>query len=133
MPRPRVENLPARPVLVYDGTCELCRAWVRRWQVVDGRNHECLPAQSASVQDRFPELSPQALANSVHLIHTDGAVSSGAEAIIKALSLGRTRYWPWHIYRRSPRFARIAEWVYRRVARHRRLRSRLTASGARAF
>ena len=124
MPRGvRVVSIPTRPVLVYDGTCNLCRSWVHRWHTADGKNGDCLPAQAASVQERFPEISPQAFATAVHLINTDGSVYSGAEAIFGAMALGQDCRWPWRIYRRSPHIARIAEWAYRSVARHRRLLS----------
>jgi len=125
---PRVESIPTRPVLIYDGTCELCRAWAHRWQTQNGGGAECLPAESARVRERFPELSPRALATAVHLIRTDGTVSSGAEAILEAQARGKARTWPWRIYRRYPRFSRMAEWAYRWVARHRRLLSRLAGS-----
>jgi hypothetical protein len=71
-------------------TCGLCRARARRWQAGDGRSGECLPAQAASVRERFPDLSPQALATVVHLVDTDGGVYSGAEAIIRASARAKT-------------------------------------------
>jgi predicted DCC family thiol-disulfide oxidoreductase YuxK len=112
-------------VLVYDGACRLCCALAQRWQATGGQEVELLPAQAAGIRERFPELSPQALAAAVHLIDTEGRAYSGAEAIFAAIAHGKAHHWPWRIYRRSPRFARIAQRAYRWVSAHRRLLSYL--------
>ncbi len=105
--------------LLVDGTCRLCarlvttvRAWDR-----DGRV-ECVPYQDPSVPARFPRLAPAALAGQVHLVAADGATWTGAAAIERLLGLmprGRALAWVF----RLPLAGRIAEHVYRRVARDR--------------
>lgn len=133
MPRgPRVDSIPTRPVLVYDGTCASCCSWAHRWQAADPGIRDLLPAQAASVRERFPEISTQALAKAVHIIETDGCVYSGAEAIVWALAHGKPQCWPWRLYRESPRLARLAEWAYGWVASRRAILSWITARVSRA-
>jgi predicted DCC family thiol-disulfide oxidoreductase YuxK len=110
----------ATPVLVFDGECELCVGWARRWQRAGGGNLECIPFQRADVAVRFPRLSSERLAQSVHLIEPDGTIRRGAEAVLHRPGGGRLRCWLRRIYERSPAFARAAEACYRFMARHRR-------------
>jgi hypothetical protein len=81
------------------------------------------------VGDRFPAIGEAAFASAVHLVEPGGRVTRGAEAVLRALVLAPEPR-PLHrlaeaLYRRLPPFARLAEWAYAWVARHRRLASRL--------
>ncbi|KAA3611458.1 MAG: DUF393 domain-containing protein [Planctomycetota bacterium] len=111
------------PVLLFDGQCGYCRAWVDRWiSDWDGRL-ECRPFQTAG--DDFPHLPPEALAKAIHFVNQDGSVSTGAEAIFRATALvpGKGTAWWW--YRHFPPFAWLSHWIYAMVARNRVLVSSL--------
>jgi predicted DCC family thiol-disulfide oxidoreductase YuxK len=108
---------PDRPLLLYDGDCDLCRRWIARWRRATGDRVECLPSQEAA--GRFPEIPPQDFARSVILVEADGSVSRGADAVFRSLAhAGRGRLAAW-CYRNLPGFAPVAEAIYRLVAANR--------------
>jgi predicted DCC family thiol-disulfide oxidoreductase YuxK len=122
----RVATPPPKPLLVFDGDCNFCTLWIRRWQQITGDAVDYLPSQDANVAIQFPEISRERFQTSVQLIETDGAVYSGAEAVFRLLAKNPKRQWPLRAYESSPASANITEWAYRFVARHRIFFSRLT-------
>ena len=122
----RVAKPPSKPLLVFDGDCNFCTLWVRRWQAITGDKVDYLPAQHPVVAAQFPEIPPGQFAASVQLIQPDGTVCSGAEAVFRTLANDPRRQWPLRWYRSSPWLAGLSEWAYRMVAEHRTFFSRLT-------
>jgi len=122
----RVAQPPPKPLLVFDGNCECCRRWIRRWQRLTVDAVDYLPAQDARLAKQFPEIPPTQYAAAIQLIAPDGAVFSGAEAVFRSLAHNPRQRWLIHQYETSPAFARLSEWAYRFVARHRQMFSRLT-------
>ncbi|HUL51907.1 MAG TPA: lipase maturation factor family protein [Opitutaceae bacterium] len=121
----RVAHPPAsRPLLLYDGACTFCRRWIDRWQAAAGDRLDLVPAQA--VADQYPEIPAADFDRAVQLIDTAGLVSSAAGAIFRARALALRRTWLLAAYERLPGFAPVAEAVYRLVANHRPLLSRLT-------
>jgi predicted DCC family thiol-disulfide oxidoreductase YuxK len=123
---PRTVSSPpsGRPLLVFDGECSFCRRWANRWREAGAEGFDIEPFQSAAA--RFPELAPAQFKQAVQLIQTDGRVFSGAEAVLRAQALGKSRGWLLAAYERLPGFAPSAEAIYRAVARQRPLLSWLT-------
>jgi len=117
---------PPKPLMVYDGDCNFCTLWVRRWQQMTGDRVDYLPAQDPGIPTRFPEIPHEQFDTAVQLIETDGAVYSGAEAVFRTLAHGPKHRWALRTYGNSPFFAGITEWAYRLVAQNRTLFSRLT-------
>jgi lipase maturation factor 1 len=105
------------PLVVYDGDCASCRAWVARGRRLTGPAVEY--ASYPEVAARFPEIGRDRFRSAVHLIEPDGRVSRGAEAVFRALALARRQGWLLWLYERVPGLARASEAVYRLVARHR--------------
>jgi len=105
--------------MIYDGDCGFCSMWIRRWQLATGNRLDYLPSQDPRVGARFPEVPPGELETAVQLVETDGCVYAGAEAVFRALAHNSqgARWRDW--YERSPVFARVTEWSYRLIARHR--------------
>jgi len=122
----RIAVAPLKPVLIYDGDCAFCSFWIRRWQQITGDRVEYLPFQAGQVASRFSELALPQLAQSVHLVQTDGSVFSGAEAALRALALGNRATWALPLYLRSSVARGSAEGAYRFVADHRSFFSFLT-------
>ena len=110
-----VATPPPNPLMIFDGDCDFCRRWIRRWSRAIGNRVECLPFQDPRVPKQFPALRREILAKAVHF----------AEAAFRALAhnpaKGRLLNW----YLRSPSFANFAERAYRFVAEHRTLFSRI--------
>jgi predicted DCC family thiol-disulfide oxidoreductase YuxK len=76
----------ARPVLLYDGECALCRAWVariRRWDRHD--RIELLPASERTHRSDLPDLPDDAVNAAMHLVLPDGRVFAGGRAIPELL------------------------------------------------
>jgi predicted DCC family thiol-disulfide oxidoreductase YuxK len=121
-----VATPPSKPLLVFDGDCNFCTLWIRRWQQMTGDAVEYLPTQDARIAAQFPEIPRAQFDTAVQLIESDGAVFSGAEAVFRALAHDPQRQWPLKLYGTNPAVANIAEWAYRRVAANRALFSLLT-------
>ena len=121
----RVANAPPKPLLIWDGDCRFCRLWVERWRVLTRGQADDATFQEAAA--RFPQISRDQFERAVIYIDTNGAVSSGAEAMFRSLD-GRAPYrcLPWG-YDHVPGFAALSEFFYRIIARHRRISSTITS------
>jgi predicted DCC family thiol-disulfide oxidoreductase YuxK len=106
-----------QPLLVFDGDCSFCRAWVEYWQRLTVDRVLYTPYQE--VGDRFPDLPPKDFASAVTLFLPGGEAQSGAHAVFSLLALLPGKNWTLWLYARLPGFAWITELVYRIVARHR--------------
>lgn len=122
----RVAAPPPKPLLVFDGDCNFCRLWIRRWQTMTADSVDYLPAQAPEIAARFPEIPSKRFETAVQLIETDGVVYSGAEAVFRILSQSPNRAWPLRAYQNIPLIAPITDHAYDFVAGHRTLFSRLT-------
>jgi predicted DCC family thiol-disulfide oxidoreductase YuxK len=122
----RVIAPPPKPLLVFDGDCNFCTLWIRRWRQMTGDTVDYLPAQDPTITARFPEIPAKDFTVSVQLIETDGVVYSGAEAVFRALAQNPKRRWPLQAYVSSPALAKVAERGYRLVAQNRTFFSLLT-------
>jgi len=120
----RVASPPTRPLMVWDGDCRFCGAWIRRWREHTGEAVDYEPYQS--VGDRFPEIAAADYAREIHLIFPDGRVVRGAEAVFAALDAQDGDGRGLALYKRIPIFAKISEWCYHRVANNRTFLSLLT-------
>jgi predicted DCC family thiol-disulfide oxidoreductase YuxK len=77
-----------RPVLLYDGDCAFCRAWVARIDRWDRHQRiELLPAGSRSQSPDLPHLSDDAVNARMHLVLPDGRVFAGGRAVPELLRL----------------------------------------------
>src|SRR2546427_7996499 len=79
-----VSNPPERPLLVFDGDCGFCRAWILRWRRLTGERIDVAPFQAVAA--RFPDIPAARFTVSVVLIEPDGRVTYGAEAVVPALA-----------------------------------------------
>ena len=123
--RPTAYQRLDRPLIVWDGDCGFCRGSVQLLRRLAGDVFDAVPYQQ--VPSRFPPLTGRDFAQSVYLLEPDGRAYQGAAAIFRALAesdrrllhLGR-----W-LYERVGWFARLSEWVYAWVSRHRGRLSRI--------
>jgi predicted DCC family thiol-disulfide oxidoreductase YuxK len=113
--------------MVFDGDCNFCTLWIRRWQQMTGESVDYLPAQDPRITAQFPEIPRERFDTAVQLIEPGGLVYSGAKAVFRVLAYDPKRQWPMRYYKKSPAFANITEWAYRFVAEHRTLFSRLVS------
>ena len=100
----RVAAPPPRPLLVFDGDCNFCAWWVRRWQQTTGDRVDYLPVQDPRIAAQFPEIPRQQFDTAVQLIETDGSVYSGAEAVFRTLAHHPNHQWPLRSYEKSKLF-----------------------------
>jgi len=104
-------------LLVYDGECVFCRAWIERWKRWTRGRIACLPFQQAAV--RFAEIPPERFNEAVQLILPEGVSYSGVHAILWTFAFSRHWSVPLWAYERLPGVAWCADKVYGQVARHR--------------
>ena len=124
-----VATPPPKPLMIFDGDCNFCMLWIRRWQQASGAAVEYVPFQHPRIAEQFPELPPGRLETAVHLVEPDGTVYSGAEAVFLSLAHNPAKARPLRWYQQSPAFAAATERCYRFVAGHRPLFSWLTRIG----
>ncbi|MEI8041020.1 MAG: DCC1-like thiol-disulfide oxidoreductase family protein [Verrucomicrobiota bacterium] len=125
----QVASPPAKPLMIFDGGCNLCALWIRRWQHATGDSVDYLPFQDPRVAARFPELRRDRCEAAVQLIEPEGDVYAGAEAVFRALAHKSQEHWLLDGYYYLPGFGRASEWGYRLVARHRGFFALLTRMG----
>jgi len=118
-------NPPAdRPVLVFDGDCGFCRFWIERWRGATGGKVDYEPYQKVAA--RYPEIPLQAFQTAVQFIEPDGHVTSGSDAVFRALEFSQKENTLLNILRAVPFFDEAAHIVYRIVANNRTFFSLLT-------
>ncbi len=105
-----------RSVLIYDGDCSFCRAWVDFWRSLTGDKIEYLAFQSAS--ERFPDLSLEDCRKAVQFITPEGRFP-GAEGVFRFLATVPGYRWLFWVYRFVPGFAALASFGYKFIANHR--------------
>lgn len=114
----------AKPTLIYDGDCGICRRWVDYWQrLTDGRV-SYRPYQEAAAD--FPQIADDDFKRAVQLVEPDGHVHAGAAATYRVLCYAPGRQLWWWMYRRVPGFAAASEAAYAFLARRRDLLSQIT-------
>jgi lipase maturation factor 1 len=122
----RVAAPPPKPLMVFDGDCNFCTLWIRRWRQSTGDAVDYLPAQDPQIATQFPEIPREQFDTAVQLIETDGAVYGGAEAVFRALAHNPKHTWPLSAYQNSEAVSGVTEWAYRVVANDREFFSMLT-------
>src|SRR5438067_4333289 len=89
-----------RPVMIYDGFCNFCRFWIGRWhERTDNKIHY---RRSQQVATRFPEIPRMEFERAVQLVEPNGKITSGADAIFRALELSRAQPLALRIARTPP-------------------------------
>jgi predicted DCC family thiol-disulfide oxidoreductase YuxK len=123
-PRYRVAAPPPRPLVLFDGDCRFCRRWAEQWQRDFAGRLDVAPSRVA--RGRFPEIPSAAYDEALQLVEPDGAVYSGARAVLRARAHGRGRRGFWlRRLEAGPSAAALLEFGYRIVARNRRIFSML--------
>lgn len=107
----------ARPVLLFNGRCCFCRAWVERWRRISGRYVQFVPFEDHAAE--FPEIPAAEFQRAVQLVLPSGRLLSAAEAVFAALAFAPGYAWIYWLYRRAPGFAAASEWLYPFVSGHR--------------
>jgi lipase maturation factor 1 len=113
-----------RPLLIFDGDCGFCRAWVEYWKGRTGERVRYAPFQE--VVEQFPQVSREQFASAIKLILPDGEVRSGAHAAFTALASLPGKRWLLWLYESLPGTGTFCEAVYGVIARHRSFAFQLT-------
>ena len=113
----------ALPLLVWDGECEFCCMCIGFWKLLGVSTVDQSPYQKITVGHH--SISRANFGQAVHLVFRDGRASSGAQAVIQALSHVAGLGWLRWMYDWVPSFATISEGMYGFLACRRSLLSRL--------
>ena len=106
-----------RLLLIFDGDCSFCRAWVEYWKSLTSEPIRYAPFQE--VAEQFPQVSREEFASAVKLLLPDGEVRSGAHAVFTALASVPGKRLPLWLYERIPGAGTVSEAMYGVIARHR--------------
>ena len=108
-----------QPVVVYDGECPFCLKQIDVMKRRDAdRAFEYQPRQASGLEQRFPQITEGNFNSGMRLIHRDGSVSVGADAIYEIARLLRGwKHLAW-IYR-VPVLKSVCRASYAWIARNR--------------
>ncbi len=109
----------ARPTLVFDGDCGICRRWVDYWRALTGDRIDYRPYQDAAGD--FPAIPLQRFQAAMILIEPDGQTYAGAAAAFRLLSYAPARGGWWWAYAHVPGFAPVSEAAYTFLSQRRGL------------
>ena len=106
---------PAGRVL-YDGACPKCRASMAFLSAGDpDRVLEPVDLTAVDVASVHPSLTKEACLESMHLVHANGRVERGYDAVMTALSW-TPLFWPLSLARYLPGVSFVGRRVYNRIA-----------------
>ncbi|MGZ4986096.1 MAG: lipase maturation factor family protein, partial [Chthoniobacterales bacterium] len=123
-PRLRVTNPPAKPLMLFDGTCHFCKRWIERLRETTGERVDYATSQEAGAN--YPQIPHEEFDRAVQLIETDGQVYAGAEAFFHSLGYSARTKWLKAVYENLPGFSPVVDSFYSFIARHRELASKTT-------
>jgi len=108
---------PGKLAILYDGSCEMCRASLDGVQQFDNSGQiEPLDLHREEVRAQFPELKLENLLEELHAVDERGRVFRGARAINEILrrQRGLKGYlaYLWYV----PGYAALADRQYKRIA-----------------
>jgi predicted DCC family thiol-disulfide oxidoreductase YuxK len=113
-----------RPLLIFDGDCLFCQAWLEYWKRLTGDRVLYAPYQEAHT--RFPHISLEEFASSLTMIMPDGEVRRGAGAVCSVLDVVPEKRWLLWFYQHIPGVEAVSETIYNVTARHRSFAYRVT-------
>ncbi len=108
---------PGRLAILYDGSCEMCRASVRGVRQFDNSG-EIVPLDlnDAEARAQFPDLKLEALVEELHAVDDRGRIYRGARAVNEILRYQRgirgLLAYAWYV----PGYAWLADRQYKRIA-----------------
>ena len=105
---------------IYDGNCVICQSTRQTFLALDWRGRiEFLDLHDrASWSSRFPSLTEDQLMGEIHVIDTQGTITTGFQAtrrMLRDVPLG----WPFWLLLQLPGMETLGIRVYRFIARHR--------------
>jgi len=119
-----VERPPDRPLVIFDGDCSFCKAWIEYWRQLSADRVVYVPYQALG--DSFPDIPREQCKAAVQLVLPDGQLLAGAHAVFQLLALVPGKASLLWLYKNAPGFAPISNAGYRLIARHRSLGFRVT-------
>ena len=114
-----IKEFEKRPLVIYDGECEFCIKWARKFKAMAGKFITFIPLQSLPVDYEY--ITQAACLKSVQYIDDDNRISKGAEAVFQLFHTAKKMSFLLIFYRRIPIFRFLTEYVYSLVARNRNL------------
>ena len=108
-----------RPVLLYDGQCDLCSAQARRLHTIARGRVTLRSLHDKGALSGCPGLTVEACMKEVKLVERDGSVYGGAEAVVRAVRIGHPVLGLVLYAYYVPGIRQAADRAYARVARNR--------------
>lgn len=117
---------------LYDGRCRFCTASAERLRATARGALDLADFHEDGALERFPGVTHEDCMRALQLVDRDGRVYEAAEAVARALRLGRPLLGRLALAYYVPGIRHLSEWAYARVARSRyRLFGRTEAAAGR--
>ncbi|CAM4316378.1 thiol-disulfide oxidoreductase DCC family protein [Gillisia limnaea] len=114
---------PAKPTLIWDGTCGFCKWWKIRWETKTKDRIHFVPYQD--VAKDFPDIPIKEFKKASRLIEPDGKIYTGPDSAYRSLYYAGTK--KWHLwYEKYPWFESLSNLAYNHVAKNRSVYFKLT-------
>ena len=105
-----------RPVIIYDGQCKFCRKQIERFHRRDKQHlFEYCARLTPGINERFPVLAESNFNTGIRLIHPDGSIAVGADAVYHITRRLRPYKWFAWLYR-IPLFHALSQRIYLWIA-----------------
>lgn len=112
------KHLPEkRPLLIWDGTCGLCKWWAYHFRYLLDNRIALETSQEA--RKRISDITDQEFEEAVFLIEKDGRVTQGAEAAFRSFYIFDRFTYLYNWYHKSAWFRKLCDRFYKRVAHNR--------------
>ena len=115
--RTSAKAAPGRLAILYDGSCEMCRASVEGIRHFDNSGHiEPMDLNDSGARAHFPDFALKDLLEELHAVDDEGRVYRGARAINEILRRqSGLRGWLAYLWY-LPGYAWLADRQYKRIA-----------------
>ncbi len=114
-----IKEFEKRPLFIYDGECEFCIKWVRKFKAMTGKFITFIPLQDIPVNYEY--IAQAACLKSVQYIDVDNRICKGAEAVFQLFHTAKKGSFLLSCYRRIPIFRFLTEYLYSLAAKNRHL------------
>lgn len=112
--------------MIWDGQCEFCNYWVKRWQRLTGEKIRFVPYQQ--VLEQFPDINSLHFEAASQLVEKDGSIYSGPWAVYRLYTIANKYAFLEKLYIKGGIFQKLSDLIYFRITKNRSFTFKLTTA-----